>query len=72
MILEESIVVAVRADSPIKSAADLVERLTHYFETYKLVPGRDSKARVARAYGFEHAAKVIRAAVEDYGAEFGG
>jgi inorganic pyrophosphatase len=52
--------------------ANLVERLTHYFSTYKLVPGADSPARIARRYGFEHAAKVIAAAVEDYAAEYGG
>lgn len=51
--------------------ANLVERLTHYFSTYKLVPGADSQARIARRYGFEHAAKVIAAAVEDYAAQYG-
>jgi hypothetical protein len=28
-----------------------VERLRHYFETYTLVPGQRSRARVARVYG---------------------
>jgi inorganic pyrophosphatase len=51
--------------------ANLVERLTHYFSTYKLVPGADSQARIARRYGFEHAAKVIAASVEDYAAQYG-
>ncbi len=50
----------------------LVERLTHYFETYKLVPGRESSATVAQAYGREHAAAVIRASMEDYDDEYGG
>ncbi|KIG18023.1 Inorganic pyrophosphatase [Enhygromyxa salina] len=50
---------------------NLVERLTHYFSTYKLVPGADSRARIARRYGFEHAAKVIAAAVDDYAAMYG-
>ena len=43
-----------------------IERLHHYFLTYKLVPGRRSKARIARAYGRAHALKVVRAAMADY------
>ena len=47
-----------------------VERLQHYFLTYKLVPGRRSKARVTRIYGRSHAAKVVRAAMADYDETF--
>jgi inorganic pyrophosphatase len=49
----------------------LVERLTHYFSTYKLVPGQESKADVARVYDRGHAETVIRAAIEDYRNQFG-
>ena len=49
----------------------LVERLRHYFETYKLVPGRRASARVARVYGRAHAEKVVRAAILDYADAFG-
>jgi inorganic pyrophosphatase len=48
----------------------LVERLQHYFETYKLVPGRRADARIARVYGRGHALSVVRAAIADYDAEF--
>ena len=48
----------------------LVERLHHYFSTYKLIPGEVNKARIARHYGFEHAVKVIEAAMQDYAANF--
>lgn len=48
----------------------LVERLQHYFLTYKLVPGRHARARVARAYGRTQALKVVRAAMEDYAEAF--
>jgi inorganic pyrophosphatase len=48
----------------------LVERLQHYFLTYKLVPGRRARARVAKAYGRNHALKVVRAAMADYAAAF--
>jgi inorganic pyrophosphatase len=43
-----------------------VERLQHYFLTYKLVPGQRARARIARTYGRVHALKVIRAAMADY------
>jgi inorganic pyrophosphatase len=49
----------------------LVERLTHYFSTYKLIPSGDTRANVAQSYGFEHATRVLRAAMEDYAAEYG-
>lgn len=49
----------------------LVERLRHYFETYKLVPGSTSPVQIAQTYGHEHAFKVIEASVEDYAEAFG-
>lgn len=50
----------------------MVERLTHYFSTYKLIPGTVSAASVARAYDRAQAFRVIEAAVADYTEEFGG
>ena len=50
----------------------LVERLEHYFLTYKLVPGKRTKVRIARVYGRAHALKVVRASMADYAAAFGG
>ena len=50
--------------------AILVERLQHYFLTYKLVPGRGTPARIAKVYGRSHAQKVVRAAIADYVAHF--
>ncbi len=44
----------------------LVERLEHYFLTYKLVPRRRSEARVTRVYGRDHTLAVVRAAIADY------
>ena len=49
-----------------------VERLRHYFETYKMVPGKPSPAHIEKIYGAEHAFKVIKAAMQDYEEEFGG
>jgi inorganic pyrophosphatase len=48
----------------------LVERLQHYFQTYKLVPGQRPRARVARVYGRAHALRVVRAAMADYADRF--
>ena len=48
----------------------LIERLQHYFLTYKIVPGQRPKAHVTSVYGRTHALKVVRAAIADYAAHF--
>lgn len=48
----------------------LVERLQHYFLTYKLLPGQRPQARIASVYGRSHALKVVRAAMADYDDHF--
>ncbi|HEX2338964.1 MAG TPA: inorganic pyrophosphatase [Vicinamibacterales bacterium] len=48
----------------------LVERLQHYFLTYKLVPGQRATARIGKVYGRVHAFKVVRAAMADYADHF--
>lgn len=50
----------------------LIERLTHYFSTYKLIPGSESEASIARTYGREHAEAVVQASRADYAEEFEG
>lgn len=50
----------------------LVERLRHYFLTYKLVPGEKTDVTIDAVYGKEQAEAVIRASVDDYLDEFGG
>ncbi len=43
------------------------ERLQHYFETYKHVPGEPAKkVSIEKIYGREHAFKVIQASMDDY------
>jgi inorganic pyrophosphatase len=49
----------------------IVERLRHYFSTYKLMPGEKSKVTIDKAYNREHALKVIAAAMADYEEEYG-
>lgn len=49
-----------------------VERLRHYFRTYKQTPGHETPVTIGPAYGRQHALTVIRAAMEDYAAEYVG
>lgn len=52
--------------------AVLVERLRHYFMTYKLVPGAGPpRVSIEQAFGREHALAVVRAALDDYAEAFG-
>ncbi|GAC1452485.1 MAG: inorganic pyrophosphatase [Steroidobacteraceae bacterium] len=46
--------------------AALLERIEHYFSTYKLVPDEPPKIEVTGRYGFAEAAAVIRASIDDY------
>jgi len=50
----------------------LVERLRHYFATYKLRPGRPDEVVVGPPYGRAHAEAVVAASLEDYRARFPG
>ena len=49
----------------------LVERLQHYFGTYKLVPSRPSSVSIEQVYGRDHALAVVSAAMRDYENAFG-
>lgn len=50
--------------------APLVDRLRHYFLTYKLGPDRDNTVSIADAYDRKHAEMVIEAAMADYHSRF--
>lgn len=49
----------------------LVERLRHYFSTYKLIPGEKSQMVIERVYGCKHALQVMEAAMGDYNENYG-
>lgn len=50
----------------------VVDRLRHYFLTYKLVPGEaKDNVTIDTVYGREHAMNVIRASMEDYDETYG-
>jgi inorganic pyrophosphatase len=48
----------------------LIERLSHYFLTYKLVPGTEPSATIKSVFGVDHAHEIILASQEDYTQEF--
>ena len=49
----------------------MVERLMHFFSTYKSVPNSPSRVKIGNAYDKNHAFKVINAAISDYEERFG-
>ncbi len=48
----------------------VIQRLEHYFLTYKDMPGEEKDTEIAGTYGAEEAHKVITLAVEDYNLRF--
>lgn len=52
--------------------AQFVERLMHYFYTYKWIPGGNMGVEIEKPYGREHACKVINASRADYHDQYGG
>ncbi len=48
----------------------LVDRLIHYFSTYKRPPSADYQVSVGEPYGRSHAEAVVAAAIEDYRKRF--
>lgn len=52
---------------------NLLDRLQHYFLSYKQMPGDPNrKVEIAETYGADEARAVIAASIEDYAAAFGG
>jgi inorganic pyrophosphatase len=49
----------------------LVERLRHYFSTYKMMPGGTSQMSIKRVYDRDHALQVVTAAIQDYDEAYG-
>ncbi len=50
----------------------MIERLRHYFSTYKFIIGEESKVRIDQVYDREHACAVVNASLQDYADEYGG
>jgi inorganic pyrophosphatase len=48
-----------------------VQRIKHYFGTYKMSDAMDSSIKITGTYGRERAAEVIRASMDDYEESYG-
>ncbi|MEM6966373.1 MAG: inorganic diphosphatase, partial [Bacteroidota bacterium] len=49
----------------------IINRLKHYFLTYKQLPGEDPKCEITHVYGKEEAHEVIQRSYNDYQNEYG-
>jgi inorganic pyrophosphatase len=75
---DDKIVAVLDRDHVMSDAKDLsdlpeitIERLRHYFFTYKSPPGGEQKVSYIEPYGRDHALAVVEAAMEDYRRHFG-
>lgn len=71
-------IIAVLNNDPFWSKAEgiedlpeaLIERLRHYFLTYKMNPETGPQPTIGPAYGREHAEEVVEASIRDYAKTF--
>lgn len=76
---DDKIVAVLKDDAIWNDARDIseippkiVERIQHYFLTYKMSPGeKENKVKVHEVYGVEHARKVVEASIADYNELYG-
>ena len=75
---DDKIIAVLQNDTLLSNVDDIsrlpavyVERLRHYFSTYKLIPGEESAVSIDTAYDREHAERVVEAAMADYKEQFG-
>ncbi len=75
---DDKIIAVLRNDNiwgDAKDIADLphamIQRMQHYFSTYKMGPNMTSGVEITALYGREHATKVVTAAIRDYQEVFG-
>jgi inorganic pyrophosphatase len=74
---DDKIIAVLAGDALWGSARDigdvpeaLIDRLRHYFSTYKAEPGRPTRVEVRPTYPAAHAHRVVEAALADYAARF--
>ncbi len=75
---DDKIIAVLRDDPVLGGATDLediptpmIDRLFHYFLTYKALPGADVSVSIDRRYGKDHALSVVAAAMADYEEVYG-
>ena len=76
---DDKIVAVLKDDAIWSEARDitdlpkrLIERLQHYFLTYKMRPGETATVKVQQIYGVQRARQVVEAAIADYRAAYPG
>jgi inorganic pyrophosphatase len=76
---DDKIVAVLKDDAIWSEARDitdlpkrLIERLQHYFLTYKMQPGEKPTVKVQQIYGVQRARQVVEAAIADYRAAYPG
>ena len=76
---DDKIVAVLKDDAIWSEARDitdlpkrLIERLQHYFITYKMQPGEKPTVKVQQIYGVQRARQVVEAAIADYRAAYPG
>lgn len=73
-------IISVMADDPLYTSVQslkdmpqaLIDRIRHYFLTYKDFPGRKQKVEIGAIYEREGALEVIAASIADYNSKFKG
>ena len=70
---DDKIIAVLPSDSVYGRAVDLedlpkalIDRLVHYFSTYKMMPGEENRVHIAGTYSVTHAWKVVSASMLDY------
>ncbi len=75
---DDKIIAVLRNDYIWSESADisdlpdvLIQRLLHYFGTYKMGPDMATEIEITGTYGREHAGRVVSAALKDYETTYG-
>ena len=75
---DDKIIAVLANDSIWAQASDVadlppavIDRLQHYFMTYKSLSDEEAVISIEEVYGCDHALKVIAASIEDYDEEYG-
>ena len=75
---DDKIIAVLRGDPVLGDDTELddipvpmIDRLVHYFLTYKALPGADLSVSIDRRYGRDHALAVVEASMADYEAKYG-
>ncbi|MBP9682054.1 MAG: inorganic pyrophosphatase [Bacteriovorax sp.] len=76
--VDDKIIAVLNGDPFYKGVNDIsqispviIDRMRHYFLSYKTIPGEPIKMQIESVYGAEEAYRVVQAGIEDYNFHFG-